>query len=326
MATGISIAVCTKDRPDYLLRCLSSICQFPPKSVPWEALVVDDGELPSNVIRGAEQMVSNSKGVFRYLRAQHPGGLIQARLTAIAHAAFDIITFLDDDVEITQGYFERLQEAFKASQDIAGVGGVDLNTKPAPIPVRVWQRLFLIRSARPGRLSVSGFNRSQDEWLGQQGTFESEFLHGCNMSFRRSALERLPAPPFLRGYSLGEDLYLSWWARQRGRLLVDPRMTVRHSSAPRSRPSESELYKATLINHWHLLRLRGPSPIRAAAFVWSSVGLFGQLVAIAAAKFLLGDLVGVQRNLKALEGVCQGVSELLRMRGLGAKVATRDHR
>ena len=40
----------------------------------------------------------------------------------------------------------------------------------------------------------------------KQDIFETEYLNGCNMSFKKEVIESLPYLKFFNNYSLGEDL------------------------------------------------------------------------------------------------------------------------
>lgn len=153
-----------------------------------------------------------------------------------------------------------------------------------------WQSVFLLSSGNPGKLSISGFNRSMSLWGDQVGGFDTEFLSGCNMTFRRKALKGIPAASFLQGYSLGEDLYLSWWASRSGRLVVDPGMKVRHWKVLTSRIDKRAHGKAVVVNNWYLLRARRSHPLASWAFLWSTVGLLGQTLLSACLKLLRGNI------------------------------------
>jgi GT2 family glycosyltransferase len=102
-------------------------------------------------------------------------------------------------------------------------------------------------------------------------TIEVDHLIGCNMSFRRTALEDsggIPAWP--AGVSaLREDLFLSLRVRNAGwQLLFNPRAAVRHVGAPQARGRRFDLrYDFTGIrNHVFVLTahfgVRSPMPWR----------------------------------------------------------------
>jgi hypothetical protein len=156
------------------------------------------------------------------------------------------------------------------------VGGVDGLTRVPSLPVRILARVFLYDSGTPGCLSPSGFTGAMVRWPSVGAPFTSEFLSGCNMSFRRSALEDIRAVPWLRGYSLGEDVYISTIAGAKGALVVDPALRVRHAGSVVARESPETTGLFVILNPYHLLRLRGGRWWNYLALHWTAIGLMGR--------------------------------------------------
>jgi hypothetical protein len=157
--------------------------------------------------------------------------------------------------------------------DAAGIGGVDALTRPHPFVRRVFDRAFLFDSGQAGRLSPSGFTYSIGSWIGQRAAFQSEYLSGANMSFRREALRPVAPVPWLEGYSLGEDVYLSHVARATGPLWVDPALVIRHHRSAAARVTDRALAYVTVMNPYRLLVARNARWWNYAALVWTMVGL-----------------------------------------------------
>jgi glycosyltransferase involved in cell wall biosynthesis len=251
----LTVAICTKDRPEELRRCLASIGR--PAGV--ELMIVDDGRLNSEELQ-----------VDRYIRKERPG-LYESRREAVARAQGDVVLFLDDDVEVEPGYVQGLMKAYEARPQAAGVGGVDLLLRRG-LFWRLFSRLFYVNSGDPGKLSATGYNGSQVYWPGLKEPFESQFLSGCNMSFKREALLGLPEAAWLEGYSLGEDLVLSHAARKHGPLFVDPALQVRHHSCAVARDKRDRLAEMTVVNQYHILRMIRGDEWSPAAFRWMILG------------------------------------------------------
>jgi hypothetical protein len=69
----------------------------------------------------------------------------------------DIVHFIDDDVTLQPGYFDRLAEALRRHSRLDGVGGLITTPNgscPRP-PVRYRHRLFLLRTDQPSRVLSS---------------------------------------------------------------------------------------------------------------------------------------------------------------------------
>jgi glycosyltransferase involved in cell wall biosynthesis len=305
---ALTIAVCTRDRPADLERCIRAVLAAQtPDDVPVEVLIVDDGELPVTLAHGLEQAVRNRGHRFNYVRQEERHGLIHGRITAVREAVSDVLLFLDDDVEIHSDYLKRLAMCYRDHRDAVGIGGVDTLTGMLPGLKRFFATIFLLDSGVPGKLSASGFSWSMLRWGSQSHSFQTEVLSGCNMSFRRRTLQMLAAVPWLEGYSLGEDIYLSSIASSHGPLWVDPALRVRHHRSSASRMAGDELAYFTIVNPYHLLRVRGATSWNYAALLWTSAG------------FVLKDVLR-PRRWAALPGYVRGLRHifgLLRARRIG---------
>ncbi|MGO4569783.1 glycosyltransferase family 2 protein [Rhizobium sp. 2YAF20] len=123
-----SVVICTRDRPNELRRCLSSLPQqsFPPA----EVIVVD------NASRGDEtREVALAAGAI-YLREDRPG-LDIARNRGAERASSAIVAYTDDDVLLHPHWLEQLVAAF----DRPSIGAVTGLVLPAEIATEA-QRHF----------------------------------------------------------------------------------------------------------------------------------------------------------------------------------------
>jgi O-antigen biosynthesis protein len=111
----VTIAVCTRNRSEQLRECLNAIQA---SSFGCEILVIDNA--PST--NSTEELVRAYPSI-RYLREDRPG-LDWARNRAALEAKSEIILFVDDDVEISSDYVQRVSEAFATNPDIMCVTGL----------------------------------------------------------------------------------------------------------------------------------------------------------------------------------------------------------
>lgn len=295
-AVSLTVAICTRDREQELARCVESVaaaCRRVGGGV--EVLVVDDGELREDCVERLRNTAQQAQARFRYYRKPAgERGLFRSRLEAIRRAQGDIILFLDDDVEIFPNYLELLTSRYQADASIVGIGGVDLFAGRGRWLISAFYRLFLLEGPRLGRLSASGFPDATYKWRHQHEAFETERLHGCNMSFRRFVLQHLEPGQWLDGYSVGEDLLLSWIARGAGKLLVDPALRVLHHASPASRDSREMVAASIVVNHFRLLQLYRAPLWRYLALGWSVMGLLLAAVLRGNVTNLKGYLSGIK--------------------------------
>jgi O-antigen biosynthesis protein len=219
---SVTVAVCTRDRPDDLATCLDSLAQVEYDGL--EILVVDNA--PSS--EATRLLVETRGGRMRYVREPRPG-LDWARNRAIAEAGGDIIAFTDDDVAVDTGWVHALVAAFGTEETVAAVTGLVL---PAELETDA-QVLFeryrgFGRGFAPRRVTAESAGLLAYRY-GAVGAFGT----GANMAFRRSLFGRiggfdpaLGAGTPTRG---GDDLEIFFRVLKEGRALVyEPRAIVRH--------------------------------------------------------------------------------------------------
>jgi GT2 family glycosyltransferase len=117
----ISILICSRDRHDdlvFLVQALTTIASTHPR----EIVVVEETDEPAPI-----------EGV-KYI--SHPvlnRGIPYARNLAMAHAAGEILLFVDDDCIITDNWLESLLEPFSEDSVVGVQGGVTVPPSSGPI-------------------------------------------------------------------------------------------------------------------------------------------------------------------------------------------------
>jgi len=266
-----------------------------------EFLLVNDGELSLAVVAALHRLIGDWGARFRYYRTADRGGLFNARLAAITAAAGEAILFLDDDVEIEQDYLTRLVGRYTEWSSAAGIGGIDELMRPVDRVRCLFGRVFLLDGGEAGRLSASGFNGSMFRWREMREPFRTEYLSGCNMSFRRQALAGLEAVDWLQGYSQGEDVYLSVIAARTGPLWVDPGLRVLHHASQSARLAASAVAPTLIVSVYRILQARNASWWNYLALHWATFGLaLKELILRGRVSVVLGyirGLLAVERDL-----------------------------
>jgi glycosyltransferase involved in cell wall biosynthesis len=221
-ALTVTVAVCTRNRPDDLALCLDSVLAAT-IAHPAEVLVVDNCP-PDDRTR---TVVSGFAGV-RYV-TEPVAGLDVARNRALAEARGEWIAFADDDVRVDRWWLDGLAAALLEHPDAAAVTGLVL---PAELHTQAQLR-FECRG---------GFGRGYQpqRWDGRHGPGNrlhplgaGVFGAGCNMAFNVAVMrslggfdEALDTGPPLPG---GGDLDAFYRVLDAGHVLVyEPRMAVFH--------------------------------------------------------------------------------------------------
>jgi glycosyltransferase involved in cell wall biosynthesis len=219
---NVSIAIATYNRADYLRLTLQSLTRLEnSRSGEYEIVVVANA-CTDDTIAVVESFIPQFRGRLRCV-VEEKQGLSHARNRAIAETRFEIVSFLDDDVEVDARWLNALIAAFQ-EEDCAVVGG----------------KAYLI------------YPQAKPRWLGEQNeghlskvdlgsnrrSSAADELYGVNLSIRRSWIERVGlfradlgrVGPSLVG---DEDIdLLQRIVKAGGRLIYEPAAFVGHRVAP----------------------------------------------------------------------------------------------
>jgi GT2 family glycosyltransferase len=176
-AFSASVVICTRDRPDELEMCLSSL---PKQSCPPREIIVVDNASRDPRTRD----VALAAGV-TYVREERPG-LDIARNTGALLATSEIVAYTDDDVLLHPRWLERLVSAFDAPE-VAAVTGLVLPAELATEAQRYFENYW-------------GFNKGYRKQDIDRAVFRSyrtrafpawDIGAGASMAFRREVFERV---------------------------------------------------------------------------------------------------------------------------------------
>jgi GT2 family glycosyltransferase len=185
----ISVVVCTHNGQDTLPECLSRVraLAYPD----FETIVICDGS------RDSSALIARDHGAV-VIETDHRG-LSHARNCGIARAEGEIVAFLDDDAYPDADWLYYLAAGFRDERN-AGVGGPNLPPDD--------ERLVAdcVAAAPGGPIHVLISDR------------EAEHVPGCNMAFRKSALEQIGGFDE-RFRTAGDDVDVCWRLQKAGKTL-----------------------------------------------------------------------------------------------------------
>jgi GT2 family glycosyltransferase len=185
----ISVIVCTHNGQRTLEECLRRLMTLTYPD--YEVIVVDDGS------SDASAEIAEAHGA-RLVATDHRG-LSHARNVGIASASGEIVAFLDDDAYPDHDWLYYVAAALRANAH-AGVGGPNIAPED-DCPVAE-----CVAAAPGGPIHVLISDR------------EAEHVPGCNMAFRKSALEEIGG--FDERFRVaGDDVDVCWRLQESGRTL-----------------------------------------------------------------------------------------------------------
>jgi GT2 family glycosyltransferase len=199
----VSVVVCSHNGARTLERCLEHVARLDYPD--FEAIVIDDGSTDATPEIAA--------GHTCRLLSTPNRGLGSARNTGMREATGDIVAYLDDDA-YPDPHWLRYLVATMDDGDFAGAGGPNLPPSEDGAVARC------VAEAPGGPIHVLLSDR------------EAEHLPGCNMAFRRAALERIGG--FDTQFRVaGDDVDVCWRLQDAGlRLGFSPAAVVWHARRP----------------------------------------------------------------------------------------------
>lgn len=222
---GVSVVICTRDRPDHLARLLASLVSL---DYPEFEIVVVDNNPASGLTR---PVVEAASGVSVRVVDAVGQGLSIARNVGVRHAIHDIIAFTDDDVVIDARWLDRLVVGFERDDRVACVCGM-VPSVEVVTPSQAWfdHRVGWARRWEPALYGL-------DEHVADDDLFPlrvSEFGTGANFAVSKSAVVALGGFDEALGAGSpagsGEDMDIFVRILLSGRLLArEPAAIVWHS-------------------------------------------------------------------------------------------------
>ena len=217
---AVTVAVCTRDRPQHVRRAIGAIAP----------LLREDDELLVIVNAGGDPAatVMDTRPRVRYVAEPRPG-LAWARNRAIVESRHEILLFTDDDCEPDACWVEAHRALFARNPDVDIVTGL---IEPIELTTQA-QRLFERYGGFPRNYRRRWIHAPRQASVARVIGNVGELGAGANFAIRRRLWERIgPFDPALGPgtvTSAGDDLEMLFRGLKSGALLAcEPRAVVRH--------------------------------------------------------------------------------------------------
>jgi len=204
----VSVVIPTRDRPDALRRCLTSLASSELVPADFEVVVVDDGSLvPVNAV------VENFRASLEVSleRLDSSVGPAAARNRGVQRSRGPFVAFIDDDCLPAPTWLRELLMAHEKWGEAMIGGGLE-NGKPGDPFCEASQSLldYLYAYANPDH-------------------GEAEFFASCNLAVPRDVFHRMGGFDESYPFAAGEDrAFCSRWRAQGGRLVYAESARVQH--------------------------------------------------------------------------------------------------
>lgn len=240
----ISVIVPTVGRAEDLTECLNALTRQ--TFTNFEVIIVSKNSETTAYLRGKYKQLSI------LIINENNKGLALARNNGLSYAKGEIVSFIDDDAIVSQGWAEEILKSFDKAQGVGGVSG------PTIIPAErinnrdilffhhkknpLWKIIekiytYFVLENRPycvGKIFKSGAfslgaNYMESSKLSTE--IDVDYLEACNMSFRKAVLDKIGGFSCeYKGIGDWSEPDLAFRVKKAGhRLIFNPKAEVIHN-------------------------------------------------------------------------------------------------
>jgi len=270
----VSVIIPTRNRPEELSTLLTCLSEQTVR--PREIIVIDDSDDSKT-----EQLVRENAGELRikritlsYARNENEKSLTIARNLGVSLAKFEIIMFLDDDVELYNNYLEEVLKVYARNPAAVGVQGYFKTGRNNSLSNAMHKVFYLSQSVQ---------NKWQILPSGQEvfpipltKTIDCPRLSGANHSYRKQVFKLLSFDETLKGYGFGEDKDFSYRVSKKypKGLYCTPNAKLIHKESTKARlPRKSQLYMESVNDLYFFYKNIPQTLSNKAIYAWSRIGL-----------------------------------------------------
>jgi len=231
-----SIAIPTYNRLGDLKKCLSSILKQ--TVFPSEILIIDDGDLPEEFVQKTRSNFERRSINFVYYKKDHkkePRGLSESKNIALKIASNKILFILDDDLILSDKFFEKIIKIWigNKDQELIGVAGLIENNRKKSILERTYNKIFGLESKYNWDINPVGF-QVWDEGIKKRK--KGYYAHGGTCSYDKNLAQKLGFVTFSGGRTALEDVDFCLRAKNQSyHFIVEPEARVIHKQSRVSR-------------------------------------------------------------------------------------------
>ncbi|MEC7985265.1 MAG: glycosyltransferase [Myxococcota bacterium] len=240
---------------------------------PTELVIVDAGA-ESDLEQELRMQLQDTDIQLQYVRSI-PGTSLQ-RNVAMEIAVGDIFFFFDDDIILEPTYIEETLPCFDLPHN-PPVGAV-LGTFTSPYTLgrvqQIYSKIFRISHTVKGdRAKMMG--SSDIQWLIRPSkVVPVPVCSGGRVAYRRECFEKEKWDDFLPGYTMGEDVEISYRISKNWTLVQTPDALLFHKKSDESRDARPERIARRIFSRFYIFNKNLPkTPRNIGAFLWWNIGV-----------------------------------------------------
>lgn len=271
-----SIVIPTYNREKDLINCLNSILSQ--TVLPTEVIIIDDGDLPSNLI----DIFKNDfllKGInLIYYKKNHEferRGLSESKNKALEIINTEIFFMIDDDVVLESDFCESIMNIWenkKNDDKLIGVGGIIKNRRNRFILEKYYNVLFGIFSKYSWDVNRVGFQIWNEE-INEPSL--GYYAHGGVCSYKLEKVKEIKFSIFTGGRTALEDVDFCLRSKnKRYYFIIEPKAQLFHYHSIISRESQFLMGYKESINRKIIFKTSNKKPTFSlwVWFYWANLG------------------------------------------------------
>ena len=175
---AVSVVICTYNRDKFIGEALNCLAKqsLPPDQ--FEVIVVDNKSTDNTATIAKNFIAKHTELNMRYVLEPNKG-LSFARNRGIGEAKAPIITYIDDDAEVTPRFLQSIVNFMQADKTVSGIGGKVI-PKYSESEEPKWMSRYL--DGMVGRIDYGDATKRFDSNMKYPG--------GCNMTYTREILQK----------------------------------------------------------------------------------------------------------------------------------------
>lgn len=267
----LSIIIPTKNRHEMLINVISSFF-YQKFHSPIQIIIVDQTLFPleKELLKKFEELIKSfdKNWVLNYFHVPEIEGLTQAKNYGINSAKGKYYLFLDDDVILFPGFFERILITFEEGFD--AVSGVQIQDRTEKsVLTELYSKFFFRGYLKDRRRAVNRKYWKMPEIV------PSNVLSGGITAYKAEIFKNLKFDENLKGYSLGEDKEFSTrLILSNYKLAINTKAYAFHFRHPKGKPTLFNRFESKVAFIYYLNRKVTTQKKLSIEARWALVGIF----------------------------------------------------
>ncbi len=267
-------------------------------------LVVVDAGTKSGLELSLQNALKGSEIDLKYATSE--AGTSLQRNVAIDICSGDILFFFDDDILLEPEYIAETMKCFeiKHTPIVGGVLGTFTSSYKTSKAKEFYSKIFRLTHSIDGnaaKLMATG----AVQWLIKPSEIvRVPVCSGGRVAYRRECFDEERWATFLPGYTMSEDVEISFRLSKKWTLLQNPDALLYHDKSDSGRNSQGDRFARLIYSRFYFFhnhRLKTPKNLMA--FAWWNIGILG-LVGAHQIRSSNSDIVDLLKGIKTGYGLC----------------------